>query len=52
MRLQQASVMVGGRLVVDRAALAAAVRQTHDFFGVTCSVASARMGTGSTTRRH
>jgi ABC-type branched-subunit amino acid transport system substrate-binding protein len=37
-RLQQTSKVVGGRLVINRAALARAVRETAGFQGVTCSV--------------
>ncbi|HEU0335331.1 MAG TPA: hypothetical protein VFR43_02190 [Gaiellaceae bacterium] len=37
-RLEQTSAVVGGNLVVDRAALARAVRNTSGFFGVTCAV--------------
>ena len=37
-RLQMVSAIVKGNLVIDRAALAKAVRDTTDFRGVTCSV--------------
>ena len=38
-RLQSVSAIVKGNLVIDRAALAKAVRDTTDFRGVTCTVA-------------
>ena len=37
-RLQQVSVVVGGSLVVDRRALALAVRSTRSYPGVSCTV--------------
>ena len=37
-RLQRVSRVVGGNLVVDRSALARAVRHTVDFPGVSCSI--------------
>jgi ABC-type branched-subunit amino acid transport system substrate-binding protein len=43
-RLQQVSKIVNGNLVISRAALARAVRETAGFQGVTCSVSFAAVG--------
>jgi ABC-type branched-subunit amino acid transport system substrate-binding protein len=43
-RLQQVSKMVNGNLVINRAALARAVRETAGFQGVTCSVSFDAVG--------
>jgi ABC-type branched-subunit amino acid transport system substrate-binding protein len=37
-RLQRVSAVVDGNLVINRAALASAVRHTSDFPGVTCTI--------------
>ena len=37
-RLQQVSFVLGGNLVIDRKALALAVRSTRGFPGVTCTI--------------
>jgi hypothetical protein len=43
-RLQQTSTVAGGKLVINRAALAKAVRNTTNFPGVTCTVSLDQTG--------